>query len=56
MGITIKVQDNVKIANRSLENVAQFWYLGMIMTNQYLIHEEDERRLDSGNACYRTRL
>jgi hypothetical protein len=43
---------NIKIADRSFENVAQFKYLGTIVTNQNLIQEEIKRRLNSGNACY----
>jgi hypothetical protein len=42
----------IKIGNRSFENVSQFKYLGMKVTNQNLIQEEIERRLNSGNACY----
>jgi hypothetical protein len=42
---------DIKIANRSFENVSQFKYLGMSVTNQKLIQEEIERRLNSGNAC-----
>jgi hypothetical protein len=42
---------DIKIANRAYENVSQFKYLGMTVTNQNLIHEEF-KRLDSGNACY----
>jgi hypothetical protein len=34
------------------ENVAQFRYLGMTITNQNLIKEEIKRKLNSGNACY----
>jgi hypothetical protein len=41
-----------KIANRFFENVAQFRYLGTAITNQNLIQEEIERRLNSGNVCY----
>jgi hypothetical protein len=43
---------NIKIANRSFENVSQFKYLGTIATNQNLIQEEIKRRLNSGNAYY----
>jgi hypothetical protein len=42
---------DIKIANRSFENVLQFKYLGTTVTNQNLIQEEI-RRLNSGNACY----
>jgi hypothetical protein len=31
---------NIKIGDRSFENVAQFKYLGMTVTNQNLIREE----------------
>jgi hypothetical protein len=31
---------DIKIANRSFENVSQFKYLGMTVTNQNLIQEE----------------
>jgi hypothetical protein len=42
---------DMKIANRSFENVSQFKYLGTTVTNQKLIQEEIKRRLSSGNAC-----
>jgi hypothetical protein len=42
----------IKIGNRSFENVSQFKYLGTKVTNQNLIQEEIKRRLNSGNACY----
>jgi hypothetical protein len=40
----------IKIGNKSLENVSQFKYLGTIVTNQNLIQEEIKRRLKSGNV------
>jgi hypothetical protein len=43
---------NIKVANRSVENVAQLKYLRTIVTNQNLIQEEIKRRLNSDNACY----
>jgi hypothetical protein len=43
---------DIKVENRSLENEAQFKYLGTAVTNQNLIQEEIKRRLNSGNACY----
>jgi hypothetical protein len=42
---------DIKLGNRSFENVSQFKYLGATVTNQNLIQEEIERRLNSGNAC-----
>jgi hypothetical protein len=42
----------IKIANRSFENVSQFKYLAMTVINQNLIQEKIKRRLNSGNACY----
>jgi hypothetical protein len=41
---------DIKIANRSFENVSQFKYLGSTVTNQNLIQEEIKRRLNSGNV------
>jgi hypothetical protein len=43
---------DIKIGNRSFENVSQFKYLGTTVTNQNLIQQEIKRRLNSGNACY----
>jgi hypothetical protein len=46
------VAREIKIGNRSFENVSQFRCLGMTVTNQNLIQEEIKRRLHSDNACY----
>jgi hypothetical protein len=43
---------DIKLANRSFENVSQFKYFGMTVTNQNLIQEEIRKRSNSGNACY----
>jgi hypothetical protein len=43
---------DIKIANRSFENAAQFKYFGTTTSNQNLIQEEIKRSLNSGNACY----
>jgi hypothetical protein len=43
---------DLKIANRSFQNVSQFKHAGMTVTNQNLIHEEVRRRINSGNARY----
>jgi hypothetical protein len=43
---------DIKIANKSFENVSQFKYLGTTVTDQNLIQEEIKRRFNSGNACY----
>jgi hypothetical protein len=43
---------DIKIANRSFENVSQFKYLGTTVTNQNLIQEEIKKRLNSDNGCH----
>jgi hypothetical protein len=45
---------DIKTANRTFENVAQFKYFGTTVTNQILIQEEIKRRLYSSNSCYRS--
>jgi hypothetical protein len=42
---------DIKIANRSFENVSQFKYLGTTVTNQNLIQGDIKRR-QTDNACY----
>jgi hypothetical protein len=43
---------DIKIANRSFENVSHLKYLGTTVTNRNLIQEEINRRSNSSNACY----
>jgi hypothetical protein len=43
---------DIKIANRSFENVSQFKYLTTTVINQNFIQEEIKRGLNSDNACY----
>jgi ribosomal protein S16 len=43
---------NIKTADRSIENVGNFEYLGTTGTSQNLVQEEIQSRLNSGNACY----
>jgi hypothetical protein len=43
---------NIKIANRSSENVVKFKCLRMTVTNKNFTYEEIKSRLDLGNACY----
>jgi hypothetical protein len=43
---------DIKIANRSFENVSHFKCLGMTVTNQRLIQKEIKSPLNYGNACY----
>jgi hypothetical protein len=43
---------DIKIANRSFENVSQYKYLETTVKNRNLIQEEIKRRLNSVNACY----
>jgi hypothetical protein len=43
---------SIKIANRSIEVVVKFRYLGTSITNQNYMHEEFKSRLNLGNTCY----
>jgi hypothetical protein len=43
---------DIKIANRSFEDMSQFKYLGTTVTNQNLIQDEIKSRLNYGNPCY----
>jgi hypothetical protein len=43
---------DIKIANKSFENVSQFKYLGTTVTNKNWIQGKIKRRLNSGDACY----
>jgi hypothetical protein len=43
---------DIKIGNRSFENVSEFKYLGTKVTNQNFIQEDIKRTLNSSNACY----
>ena len=43
---------NIIIGNLSLENVKEFKYLGVTVTNTNDIREEIKRRINMGNACY----
>jgi hypothetical protein len=43
---------DIKLANRSFENVSEFRYFQTRVTSQNLIGEEIKRNLNSYNACY----
>jgi glycerol-3-phosphate O-acyltransferase len=45
-------RQRIKIGNRCFESVAKFEYLGTTLTDQNYIHEENESRINSGNAYY----
>jgi hypothetical protein len=43
---------DIKIAKRSSENGSQFKYFGTTVTDQNLIQDEINKRLNSSNVCY----
>jgi hypothetical protein len=43
---------DIKIANRSFENVEHLKYFGTRVINQSVIHEEIKEEFSSGNICY----
>jgi hypothetical protein len=43
---------DMKVTNRSFENMSQFKYLGTSVTYQNLIPEEIKKSLNSDNVCY----
>jgi hypothetical protein len=43
---------SIKIANKFLEDVAKFKYLGTTLKDLNCMHEEIKSRLNSGSACY----
>jgi hypothetical protein len=49
---TAEQNHDIKIDNRSSDNVAQFKYVGTIVRNQNLINEAFKKRLNLGNGCY----
>jgi hypothetical protein len=42
----------IKIANRSFENISEFKYLGTAVTHQNVIQEEIKGRSNFGKACF----
>jgi hypothetical protein len=49
---TARQSNYTRVANKSLEKVAKFKYLGATLTDHNCIHEEIRSRLNLRNACY----
>jgi hypothetical protein len=47
-----KKDRNIKVANKSFENVAEFTYFGMTLKNQNMIAGEIKNTFNSGDSCY----
>jgi hypothetical protein len=47
-----KKNRNIKVANKSFENVAEFTYLVMTLRNQSMIAGEIKNTYNSGDSCY----
>ena len=47
-----KGNGQLMINEGNLEEVAEFKYLGTIITNRNEMHKENKHRLNSGNGCY----
>jgi len=45
---------NIMIANKSFENVTEFKYFQVTVTDPNLIHEKFRFVFNSGSACYRS--
>jgi hypothetical protein len=48
----IGMNQNIRVANESFQNVAKFKYFETTLTNEYDTQDEIKSRLNSGNACY----
>jgi hypothetical protein len=49
-GQNIGQKHSIRVANRSIENVAKFRYLGTTLTDQNCMHEEIKSRQNLGNV------